>query len=826
MRSYLRLVPIVVSGGFLIMAQPSCGHEAVPGVQADNGSSNTTNNTTSNTTNNTTNNPGTGGSGTGDVPVITGPIAGSSTVEDISGPVTKAECPSNPTYRDTYSVGYQEQRDPRVEQTLKAMTTDMKIKQLQGVPLSNGQTQYTDIQRSQDVELDASTTIRGYMYRDGPHGVNLDALQADRKSSTSYSTVFPTTVTRSATFDPEIEYKVGEAMGDETAASRNTMLLIPCMNILRNPLWGRAQETYGEDTFHTGRMASAMTLGTQQWVAGCAKHFAANNIENGRMTQDAEMDEQTLRETYGRHFRMVIQDGGTACIMASYNLINGVKSTQNKHLLTDILRNDFKFRGLVISDWWAMPPAGQTFVSDAATAQANAADAVNAGLSIEVPWINNFAQLGAVVGTRVSNEQLDKAAGYILEQKFRFGAAYGKLGDSTPLSKKVPTSQLVDAQIYNEDHLKIAKQAAVEGMVLLKNESSTLPIQAGKKVAVVGLRIPYTLQSTNPRQGTFDFAKDIGLGDRGSSRVNADPAQTVGAFAGITASGAKHTATVTASNSVDDAVNGADFVVVMVGNTPDVEGEEYAIPSGGDRTSLDLKSGQNELITQVAALGKPMVVVIQAGGIVSMPWLSSVPAVVMAWYPGERGGAALGDLLFGDESFSGRLPVTWSNSLDELDLFHDPSNRTHMDYFIGYRHYDNKGLKPLFPFGYGLTYTKFDYVAMQTGCSSVKKDGVVDVKVDIKNSGDKAGTEVVQVYVSFPTTTARRSKKELKGFARITLAAGETKRLTIPVRVKDLDYYDMTKNAWVIDSGSYKFMVGPNANDESLTLMDTVNVVD
>jgi len=749
------------------------------------------------------------------------PLSGAS----VGGAVGKAACLDSPGYTDKFSTGYTAPPDPQVAQLLGRMTLGQKIQQMQGVPLANGKSQYDDIQRSLDVELDASTTIRGYMYRDGPHGVNLDAKQIDRSSPTSYSTVFPVTVVRSASFDPELEYRVGAAMGDETAASRNTMLLVPCMNILRNPLWGRAQETYGEDTFHTGRMASAMTLGVQQYVAGCAKHFAANNIENGRMSQIAEMDEQTLRETYGRHFRMVVQDGGVACVMASYNQINGQKSTQNKHLLTDILRTDFGFRGLVISDWWAMPPVEQAIASDAAEAQANSATAVDAGLDIEVPWINNFAQLPG----RVPEAQITAAAGRILEQKFRFKSALGKLGDSVQLSLTAPTTRLENGQITGNDaHLELARQAALEGMVLLKNDNATLPIKSDgsiAKVAVVGLKIPYTLRSTNPTNGVVDFARDIGLGDRGSSRVNADPTKTVGAFAGIQAAAAKRNVTVTASNSVDDAVRGADFVVVMVGNTPAVEGEEYSIPEGGDRKDLELPAGSDELVSQVAALGKLMAVVIQAGSVVDMPWLAAVPSVVMAWYPGQAGGTALGQLLFGDANFGGRLPVTWLNSLQELPIFHEPSNQTKMDYFLGYRYFDQHQLTPLRPFGFGLSYTTFEYSNLQVPCTTVSKQGVINVQVDIKNTGAVKGDEVAMLFVSFPETkAARRSVKELKGFYRVSLDAGQAKRVTIPVRVKDLDYFDMTANRWIIESGTVKIMVGPNA--ATLPLTDTVQVVD
>src|SRR6187399_3344205 len=224
----------------------------------------------------------------------------------------------------------------KVKSTLQSMNQGQRAQQMMGID----ERDYRDIERSPDVDVPGVGKIRGYRYRDAGHGVNLDAGQDNRidDQGKNFATVFPTASLRAASWDLELEKRVGQAIGDETAASRNNMLLAPCMNIIRHPYWGRTQETYSEDMYHTGRMASALTAGLQQHVVACAKHYAANNVENNRFNQNAVMDEQTLREVYGRHFEMVVRDGGIGCIMASYNLINGVKSTQNKHLLTDILR--------------------------------------------------------------------------------------------------------------------------------------------------------------------------------------------------------------------------------------------------------------------------------------------------------------------------------------------------------------------------------------------------------------------------------------------------------------------------------------------------------
>jgi beta-glucosidase len=532
------------------------------------------------------------------------------------------------------------------------------------------------------------------------------------------------------------------------------------------------------------------------------------------------MDEQTLREIYGRHFEMVVKDGGVSCVMAAYNSVNGVKSTQNKHLLTDILRTDFGFRGVVLSDWWAMP-GDQNFPS-AAVAQSNATGAVKAGLDIEVPWILNFAQLqAAVTAGDLTQQDINASAARILEQKFRFKSA---LLDG-PIGLKTPTSTLTAGSISNNaDHIELAREAAVKSMVLIKNDKNTLPIKTDgsvKSIAVVGLKVPYTLQSTTPLSATMDFAVDQPLGDRGSSRVNPDPAQVVGPTAGLTAIGMKSSISVTSGNTAAAAAN-ADFVVVMVGLTPGDEGEEYAIPAGGDRATLTLPAQQDKLVTDVAALGKPMVVVIESGGIINMPWLASVPAVVMAYYPGMRGGQALAQLLFGEANFGGRMPVAWPKESD-LPPFKDTATTTKMDYYLGYRYFDKNNITPIFPFGHGLSYTTFTYANLQVPCTDVTKGGVVNVTVDVTNNTAVAGDTTAFLFVSYPKTTARRSLKELKGFYRVSLAGNQAKRITIPLRIADLKYWNGDAGgSWVVETGDVNIMVGPDA--ANLSLMSTLPV--
>jgi len=811
-----------------------------------------------------TGNVGNPGGGEGNVAGSSGGDTGTPTTGGTAGdsgtggaPPVTGSCGDAPSQQfDPKTMpGYTAPRDPQVDALLGAMTLEQKIAQMQGI--DGTAKDYNDIERSPDVEV-AGMTIRGYRYRDAGHGVNLDAGQDNRASDgKNYSTAFPQQSSRGASWDLDLEWRLGEAMGDETAASMNNMLLAPCMNIIRHPYWGRTQETYGEDMYHMGRLASAYTAGLQQHVAGCAKHFAANNVEDNRANQDALMDEQTLREIYGRHFEMVIQDGGIACIMAAYNKINGVKSTQNKHLLTTILRDPLEqggmaFRGLVISDWWAMP--GDQGPIDASTALGQAAEAADAGLDIEVPWTLNYGQLGNAVNQGTLNpDVIDASAGRILEQKFRFKTAFTTDG----WGLLPPRSMLSGGSIAtNQEHLDLAEEAEVKSAVLLRNgtaEAPVLPITGTPSIAVVGPNVTYTLQSTtypqssgctpNGNNCTFEFANHVAVGDRGSSRVNADPAQSVGPLAGIQTIAAMHGVTNVTGGSTPDAAAAADFVVVMVGLTPGDEGEEYAIAAGGDRMSLDLPANQNQFVSQVLDLNKPTVIIIQAGSIVNLPWLSHAnqnQATVWAGYGGMRAGLAYGKLLFAHEgaNFSGKMPLAWPTqaALDATLKFRDQPNSTTMGYFFGYREYDRLAAagtpaELVFPFGHGLSYSTFTYSNPQIPCADATKKAIVNVTVDITNTSAVDGEEIAMLFVKPPAPpagiTGQRPVKELKSFAKVKVPAMGMATATLPLRIQDLRRWEGGADGnWVIDNGDYTILVGKSGADDDLIPAGTLTIHD
>jgi beta-glucosidase len=695
----------------------------------------------------------------------------------------------------------------------------------------------------------------GIFFRDGPRGVCLAANLPPQKSG--FSTAFPSASARGATFDFDIEKSIGEDIGDEVVASAHTLILAPVINILRHPAWGRAQETYGEDSYLLGRMGTAFVEGAQEYIPACAKHYAANNIENGRASNTSQMDEQTLHEIYGRHFEMVIQDANVACIMASYNLVQSTdgpdktahKATQSPELLTDMLRTTFGFQGFVITDWWALPGDNAACAEQPAAQALYSSAAINAGLDMEMPWDDNFTQLqNDLQGNQITPSQILTAATYIATKQCEFNTLKGP-GLQPAKTTQDPTTYNIQG---NTAHIQDSRKAATESRVLLKNAMTagapTLPIPSTvKKIAVVGATVAFTLSNTDISQGTVNFINSVvtGInppthltGDLGSSRVYSDPTTFVGPLLGLTNGAPMGTTVVSGGSTAATIDTTADFYVVVAGLTPQDEGEDYTGASDRLSFSLDDKlvhvqggtAVQDPLIAAVAALGKPMVVVLEGGSVIDMPWLSTVPAVVMAWYPGQDGGDALADLLFGKVNFSGKLPVTWPNALtpgtcggcpasgecptcygDEGLFSVGASKTTPMSYYLGYRYYDENKLTPLFAFGHGMSYSTYAYGTPTLSQATATASDTVMVTVPVTNMGTLAGDEVSFVFVSYPNTkrTGHTNTKELKAFVRTPIPVSTTATtVTIPLRISDLKYWDTPTSKWVNETGAINVMVG------------------
>lgn len=614
--------------------------------------------------------------------------------------------------------------------------------------------------------------VPAFWFTDGPRGV-----------ARGNSTCFPCTMARGASFDPDLEMRIGEVMAIEARAQGCNLSGAICINLLRHPGWGRAQETYGEDCYHLGTMGAALGRGIQAHnVCATVKHFALNSMENARFTVDVRVDERTLHEVYLPHFKMVL-DAGVASVMSAYNKVNGEYCGQDRVLLTDILRGEWGFDGFVHSDWvkGVYQPYGAA-----------------AGLDVENPEPLVFGEklVAAVEAGAIEPEVIDRACRRILSVLYRFACAEDPLPD-------YPENLVACGA-----HRALAREAAEKSAVLLKNEA-VLPFDCSriKRLAVLGR-----------------LAGIENTGDNGSSRVR--PPYVVTPLAGL-ADYLGEDAIVTADESdlaaARAVATSADAVVVVVGNTAREEGEY--IPGdidlgqaglsggkaalGGDRRSLELQPDQIALIKAAAVSGKPLVVVLVAGSAVLVEeWHDAAGAILQTFYAGMEGGTALARLLFGDVSPGGKLPFTVARSAADYPPFDPDATVAEYGYWHGYALFDRSAARPRYSFGHGLSYAGFSYRALTARASA---DGIA-VTVAVTNTGAVPADEVVQVYVGAPGLLAERPAKALKAFQRLTLAPGETRIVRLTIAVERLMWRDPATHQWRLEPGCYRVFAGGSSD--------------
>ena len=604
------------------------------------------------------------------------------------------------------------------------------------------------------------------LFTDGPRGIVMGKC-----------TCFPVSMLRGATFDDELEYEIGKVLAKEASALGANLYAGVCINLLRNPMWGRAQETYGEDPFLLGKMGAALTKAMQEnGIIACPKHYALNSIEDLRFKVDAKADERTLHEVYLPHFKKCI-DAGAMSIMGAYNKVNGTYCCENKELLTDILRDKWDFEGFTLSDFFYG-------IYDAVRS-------VKAGMDMEMPYFFRYAVLNHKLKKgELTEADIDLSAGRILKALIKTLPAYKEQPKSVILSK---------------EHTDLARKVASKGTVLLKNSNKTLPVPDNKKIAVVGR-----------------YANKINVGDHGSSNVYSP--YTVTAYEGI--KNRFGSDNVTVYNGCDtgkavQAVKNSDYIVVCVGSDWLQEGEflvnlgnvkKKPKGSGGDRADLRIPAEDVKLIKALSATGKKLVVNIMGGSAyVIKEWTDCADAILFSFYSGLEGGNALADILSGDVTPGGKLPFTIAyNDTDYPDFLHIADNKTEIDYgyYHGYTLFDKKNIEPQYPFGFGLSYTDFEI----SDCTAEKDGENITVKATVKNTGDVCGDEVVQVYVSSKNTLEDRPVKLLKGFKRITVGAGESAEVSITVPVADIKFYDPEAGDWKAD-GEYAVSVGTDSRN-------------
>ncbi len=597
------------------------------------------------------------------------------------------------------------------------------------------------------------------------------------------ATTFPVGMARGATWEPEMEERVGAAMGRELAAIGGNVLLAPTINILRHPSWGRSQETYGEDVEHLSQMGVAFVRGVQQYALANPKHYAANSIEDTRFEVDVTVDERTLREIYLAHFRAAVLEGGAASVMSAYNSVNGQFCGENQQLLREILKSDWGFDGFVLSDW--------VFGT-----QSTLGSALN-GLDLEMPIAQVYGDdlLRAVRDGDVPESVIDEAVRRMVRKKLEF-----RLGEPNGLDESV---------LGSEEHLSLAREASVKGSVLLKNDAGSLPLSAGAltRIAVIGALsdVPNTGDDgSSDTQPSFVITPLQGIEEAAGDRVAID-----------------HIGKDVLDAADLDVIEAADAAIVVTGLTAEDEGEGFI--GAGDRVDLSLSNERTKLIQDVAAANARTVVVLEGGGAITMgDWLPDIEALLMVWYPGQMGGHAIADLLFGEANPSGKLPITFPTGLDQLPTFDNTSLEVTYDYFHGYRLLDRNGDMPEFPFGFGLSYTTFLVDNLVADRSEAGANQTVTFSVDVTNTGTVAGAEVVQLYVTYPGSAVERAERELKGFLKVELEPGETKTVEIEIPTRRLAYYDVSESSWVVEALEHAVHVGTSSRDLPLSTTLTV----
>ena len=647
--------------------------------------------------------------------------------------------------------------------------------------------------------------IPAAMVSDGPHGIRKQESLADHMGvAESIKAIgFPTASAMACSFDRDLLHKVGDALGEECVAEDLAVLLGPGINMKRSPICGRNFEYYSEDPVVAGELGAAFVNGVQEHGVGTSlKHFAANNQEWRRMSISAEIDERTLREIYLAAFETVVKKAQPWTIMCSYNRINGVYSCENDWLLNKVLRDEWGFEGLVMTDWGAMDER---------------VPSLKAGLDLEMPDCHGETDkliVKAVQNGELEESVLDTAVERILTMVDKYLTARKGID---PASMVHPLPSSVERGYDVAAHHALARTTAEQSAVLLKNED-ILPLQKDKKIAFIG-----------------EFAKVPRIQGGGSSHINNTWIESALDAAGDSVSYAQgfhideETTDETLLQEAITLAKESDVAVIFAGLPDSFESE------GFDRTHLNMPANQNELIARISEVQPNVVVVLHSGSPIAMPWLDKVAGVLQMYLAGQASGGAAVNLLFGDATPCGKLAETFPLHLeDNPSYLNFPGNREKVCYqegvFIGYRYYDKKKMDVLFPFGYGLSYTDFTYSNMKVTVNGknaadvdvIKETDEIVVSADITNTGNCDGAEIVQLYIKNPVVYEIRPEKELRDFAKVFLKAGETKTVTFTLNARAFSYYETRIHDWYAESGDYEILLASSSRD--IRLQDTVSI--
>ncbi len=631
--------------------------------------------------------------------------------------------------------------------------------------------------------------IPAIMMTDGPHGLRKMVENSETgESETVEGVCFPPAVLLACSWDKELLKELGETLGEESLSEQISILLGPAINIKRSPLCGRNFEYLSEDPFLSGELASEYIKGVQSKGIGTSlKHFTANNQEHNRLSVDEAIDERTFREIYLADFEKPIREAQPWTVMCAYNMINGTHCSEKKELLTDILRDEWGFDGIVMSDWGAVNQR---------------VDALKAGLELEMPSSDGIGEekiINAVQNGSLTEEFLDKMVENMLKLIF-----------------KCAENLKEDYTYDKEQHHEASSRAAAESIVLLKNEENILPLKKNAKIAVIG-----------------EFAEKPRFQGGGSSHVNAfkitAPLEEIKKIAGETAeiSYAKgyeiesDEVNTKLTNDAREIAKKADIVILFAGLPARYESEGY------DRKDMNMPLNHNSLIEEITAVNRNTVVVLNNGAPVEMPWIGKVTGLIEGYLGGQAFGSAIAKILFGDVNPSGKLAETMPERLEHNPSYLNfPGDGYKVSYnegvYVGYRYYDKKKIKPLFPFGFGLSYTSFDYTAITVDKEKITDAETVTVTVTVKNTGAITGKEIIELYVTDKNDDVTRPEKELKGFDKVELTPGEEKQVTFTLNKRSFAYYNTEIKDWHVQGGLYEISIGSSSAD--IRLKKTIEV--
>lgn len=657
---------------------------------------------------------------------------------------------------------------------------------------------------------------------DGPHGIRPEVLwdQWNQAGWTNdYCVAFPALTCLAATWNPDMSMLYGKSIGEEARYRNKAVLLGPGVNIYRTPLNGRNFEYMGEDPYLASRMVVPYVQGVQQnGVAACVKHYALNNHEINRHTTNVVIDDRALYEIYLPAFKAAVKEGKAWAIMGAYNLYKGQHACHNQYLLNDILKGEWAFDGVVISDWGGVH---------------NTDEAITNGLDMEFgSWTNglNYGSSNAydnyylalpylqrIQSGKTGTKELDDKVRRILRLAFR-----------TTMDRNRPFGS-----ILSPEHYEAARRIGEEGIVLLQNKNALLPIDLNKtrKIAVIGENA-VKMMTVGGGSSSLKAEREISPLDGIRKRVG-DKAEVVWARGYVGDISNSYNGVKTGQDLKDErtpeeliaeavqVASTADYVIFVGG----LNKSNHQDCEDSDRKSLGLPYGQDEVITALAKVNKNLIVVNVSGNAIAMPWITEVPAVLQAWYLGSEAGNSIASVLVGDVNPSGKLPFTFPAKLEDVSAhslgeYTDKRSQKVIDIkynegiFVGYRWTDKqKKVKPLFPFGHGLSYTTFEYGKPTADSKTVPAGGTLTVKVTVKNTGTREGQEIVQLYLSDKKSSLPRPIKELKGFKKVKLSPGEETEVTFTIDKEALSYFDDTRHAWIAEPGKFEAIIAASATD-------------